>query len=155
VTVPRSGLGLTRIQAAARARAAIQVTERVCETCPTAFSTKAPNRRYCETCAYGRVRDDYRKRTRDVAGYYRSVRAFPIHELGDRDRWTCHLCGTGVDPRLRNRHPGMASYDHVIPSSRGGSDERDNLKLAHLICNSRRRASDVSALGYSGAHGIL
>jgi 5-methylcytosine-specific restriction endonuclease McrA len=32
----------------------------------------------------------------------------------------------------------MASYDHVVPTSLGGTDEPENLKMAHLLCNTRR-----------------
>lgn len=95
-------------------------------------------RMYCDACQDARRRDHYRRKNRSRFGYQRAIRAFPINALGDRDRWTCWLCSEGVDPRLKGRHPGMASYDHVVPTSLGGSDEPDNLKLAHLVCNVRR-----------------
>jgi 5-methylcytosine-specific restriction endonuclease McrA len=31
-----------------------------------------------------------------------------------------------------------ASLDHVVPISKGGTDEPENLKLAHFICNVRK-----------------
>ncbi|KKO87262.1 HNH endonuclease [Corynebacterium ulcerans] len=40
----------------------------------------------------------------------------------------CHLCG----------RPGADSADHIIPRSRGGKDELDNLRPAHGRCNSSR-----------------
>jgi 5-methylcytosine-specific restriction endonuclease McrA len=56
----------------------------------------------------------------------------------------CWLCGQPV--------PGLPSADHVIPRSRGGSDDIENLRPAHLACNvkrgnrlpKRRRAADIT-----------
>lgn len=58
------------------------------------------------------------------------------HELAERDGTDCSICGKPVDMTL-NRNVSMMgpSVDHVIPRSRGGSDDPDNLALAHLICN--------------------
>lgn len=40
----------------------------------------------------------------------------------------CHICG---DPVPANRF----HVDHVVPLSRGGKDEWDNLDIAHPLCN--------------------
>jgi 5-methylcytosine-specific restriction endonuclease McrA len=42
----------------------------------------------------------------------------------------CWLCHQPID--------GLPSADHVIPRSRGGSDDIENLRPAHLLCNKRR-----------------
>lgn len=42
----------------------------------------------------------------------------------------CHLCG----------RPGADTLDHLVPRSKGGTDELDNLAPAHKSCNSRRGA---------------
>jgi 5-methylcytosine-specific restriction endonuclease McrA len=42
----------------------------------------------------------------------------------------CWLCGQPV--------PGLPSADHVIPRSRGGSDDIENLRPCHTRCNSSR-----------------
>ncbi len=61
--------------------------------------------------------------------------------IAERDGWTCHLCGDSID---RERHyqgwinPEGASVDHVVPLSRGGSNDPANLKAAHWSCNVRR-----------------
>lgn len=47
-------------------------------------------------------------------------------------RWgrVCHLC----------RQPGATTADHLIPRSKGGSDDVEtNLRPAHAGCNSIRR----------------
>jgi hypothetical protein len=40
----------------------------------------------------------------------------------------CHLC----------RKPGATTADHLIPRSHGGTDDLENLRPAHGLCNSRR-----------------
>lgn len=51
--------------------------------------------------------------------------ALVLAECGDR----CHLCGS----------PGADTVDHIVPRSRGGTHELDNLRPAHLACNSARQ----------------
>lgn len=51
----------------------------------------------------------------------------------------CHLCGEWVDPTLPKNHRRARSVDHLIPLSLGGPPlDRDNARLAHIGCNSRR-----------------
>ena len=47
----------------------------------------------------------------------------------------CAICGLPVDKSLKYPHPMSPSVDHIIPCSRGGSDDLDNLQLAHRKCN--------------------
>ncbi|MGH7666898.1 MAG: HNH endonuclease, partial [Candidatus Dormibacteria bacterium] len=57
-----------------------------------------------------------------------------------RDRGTCGLCGERVaDADL--------SLDHVIPISKGGLHQPDNVQLAHRSCNSRKYDRDLSRAG--------
>ena len=50
--------------------------------------------------------------------------AYVISEYGD----ICHLCA----------RPGADTKDHLLPLSRGGTDDIENLRPAHRICNGRR-----------------
>lgn len=52
----------------------------------------------------------------------------------------CWICGRPVDTALKYPDPFSPSADHVTPRSRGGTNERQNLKLAHLRCNTSRQA---------------
>ncbi|PZP03182.1 MAG: hypothetical protein DI609_01360 [Corynebacterium urealyticum] len=54
-----------------------------------------------------------------------------LAQYGDR----CHLCGL----------TGATTADHIVPRSKGGSDELDNLRPAHKSCNSARGARDLAA----------
>ncbi|MFD2840105.1 HNH endonuclease [Populibacterium corticicola] len=51
----------------------------------------------------------------------------------------CHLCQHPIDVRLLGqRHPDGPSVDHLIPRSKGGTNDMGNLRPAHQRCNSRR-----------------
>jgi 5-methylcytosine-specific restriction protein A len=45
-----------------------------------------------------------------------------------RDGHVCQLCG----------RQGATSVDHIVPRSRGGTHDMDNLRAACISCNSRR-----------------
>ena len=64
----------------------------------------------------------------------------------DRDYWICHLCS---EPVVRNAHFNddyAPSLDHIIPRSKGGTDEPENLATAHRICNSVRGVTSLVGL---------
>jgi len=50
-----------------------------------------------------------------------------------RDGGVCGLCGEVVSDEA-------LSIDHIVPVARGGTDELDNLQVAHRLCNSRKGA---------------
>lgn len=50
--------------------------------------------------------------------------------LLERDGCRCMLCREPLDPHREPVH-----VDHRIPRSKGGSDVRNNLQLAHPFCN--------------------
>lgn len=58
--------------------------------------------------------------------------------LADRDGSVCGICKLPVDLALKHPHPESPSVDHVIPFSRGGSHDPENLQLAHLLCNIKK-----------------
>ena len=58
----------------------------------------------------------------------------------ERDGWTCQLCSEPVDVGADPLSDWYPSLDHVVPRSRGGSDEFENLQCAHRICNSKKGA---------------
>lgn len=48
-----------------------------------------------------------------------------------RDGGYCYLCKLYVAREL-------ATFDHVVPLARGGTDAEDNVRLAHRACNSKK-----------------
>ena len=47
----------------------------------------------------------------------------------------CGICGRPVDKSLKYPDPMSPTVDHIIPCAKGGSDDLDNLQLAHRACN--------------------
>lgn len=52
----------------------------------------------------------------------------------------CAICGQPVDMSIKSPHPMSPTVDHIIPCAKGGSDDLENLQLAHRVCN--RNKSD-------------
>ena len=51
---------------------------------------------------------------------------------------TCHLCLEPIALTLPRGDKRGPSVDHLVPRSKGGTDELANLRPAHRSCNSRR-----------------
>jgi 5-methylcytosine-specific restriction endonuclease McrA len=62
-------------------------------------------------------------------------------QVFERDAWICQLCRGTVDRTLIYPHPLSASLDHAVALARGGSHTYGNTQLAHLRCNSVKRAA--------------
>lgn len=96
-------------------------------------------RRVCPPCARLVTRDRQRRRDATRRGGRRGCKALvTITQLAERDGWCCWLCSAPVDGELIYPDPEMGTFDHVVPVSKGGSDDAENLRLAHWICNVRR-----------------
>lgn len=68
----------------------------------------------------------------------------------------CYICGGRM--QLLKEFPlhMFASFDHVIPLSRGGTWARGNVRLAHRSCNAwkgSRSLEDLPALGSQNTSG--
>jgi hypothetical protein len=60
------------------------------------------------------------------------------YKIAERDGWRCGICGMPVSPTARYPDPLQATLDHILPVSRGGSNDPSNLRLAHMGCNRSR-----------------
>jgi 5-methylcytosine-specific restriction endonuclease McrA len=72
----------------------------------------------------------------------------------ERDNWTCYLCGQGVvlwRQPVGKLPPNAATLDHVLPISRGGGNNMDNLKTACASCNGQKgpRTAEEFRIGLS------
>ena len=56
----------------------------------------------------------------------------------------CHICKMPTRDGLPWRHNLSQTIDHVVPLCLGGSDSLDNVRLAHLICNSIKSGFTMS-----------
>jgi 5-methylcytosine-specific restriction endonuclease McrA len=74
-------------------------------------------------------------RERGYDGTYTKNRARVL-----REEVFCFRCGRPVDKTLTFPNPWSPTAGHIVPRSRGGSNERSNLRLEHLRCNSSSQA---------------
>lgn len=59
----------------------------------------------------------------------------------ERDGWACGICLEPVDRELiGSASLWRPSIDHILPRSAGGSNEPENMRLAHFWCNAARGA---------------
>lgn len=56
----------------------------------------------------------------------------------ERDRWLCQICYEPVDANAHYLDDWAPSLDHIVPQSKGGGHEPENLRLAHRWCNAVR-----------------
>lgn len=99
--------------------------------------------RYCSDGCKRRASSS-RRRGRERGVVSRPYSRWAIYE---RDGWRCHICHKRVSRRLVSPDPGSPTIDHLIPVSAGGDDVSENVRLAHRLCNSRRRElGDVQLL---------
>lgn len=137
---------------------------RACGWCGAVMANPPRHKQFCSTrCKHKNYnKANYRPRTyvvtcgecdvefiaRDSRTRYCSEDCWPSHKrinisrwqrlrIYERDRWCCQLCGEKVDRRAKftDRAP---SIDHIIPRSFGGTDDVENLQLAHRGCNSKK-----------------
>ena len=114
-------------------RVALLLDVRPCVRCSTVFQPTARRVVRCESCRG-------RQRPERVASH-RVVKRM-AQAIFDRDGWRCQLCGGHLDASLigqRHNHQ-RPSIDHVVPLSRGGTDDATNLQAAHLRCNEMKGA---------------
>lgn len=97
-----------------------------------------------------RLQRGFRKRHPDIgASYARFRRAlirgnqtekYTIEQVLEKYGTNCHICGKEIDlnkPRFQG-YPGWRhglQIDHIVPISKGGSDNIENVRPAHGFCN--------------------
>jgi 5-methylcytosine-specific restriction endonuclease McrA len=126
----------------ARTGAYIQKRRRVwflvCSDCDLLYCARSSIQKRCGPCA-------------SLHEYRTSSDSSKVHKLipyiGTRDRWVCQICGKRVPSRTYSHLDRLSpTVDHVVTKSEardlGWPDEDThalaNLRLAHMICNSRR-----------------
>jgi len=130
----------------------IYSTARWCDACRAAgLSAYRPvdGTRSCRACGtkFASAYTGGRRRAfcgPDCANLFKAFRISPTDRLAiyRRDAFLCHLCGRKVR-RSTVQDPWYASLDHLVPRSRGGSDDPTNLATAHLWCNIIRGTDDI------------
>lgn len=108
--------------------------------CPGCGALLAPRKRLCHECAreHERHRWSLKKRKRNSLAYTKESHTISLRQLYERDGGVCWICGKPCDYSAHYNDSAYPSVDHVVPISKGGKDEWDNIKLAHRGCNSSR-----------------
>ena len=141
--LPRQGLKKLQ-QKEAHKQDLAQMEVRFCKKCGTFFYPIRLNQIFCSTkCQrnlYNQSNDIKRKRLKDM-----SAADIPLDEVYRKYNGICYLCGGKCDfddyewvNGHKNVHGNYPSREHVIPLSKGGSHTWDNVKLAHIRCNSSK-----------------
>ena len=113
-----------------------------CRECGKTFTTRRSQKLTCSRRCHNRLDGRRRNSGRVSARRPDDEQVFTILDIAVRDRWTCHLCGDGVER-------STWTLDHLIPQSQGGEHSRTNVKLAHRSCNSRRGTKPLESLSAS------
>ena len=104
--------------------------QKVCQICGAEYVAHGVNSKYCSD------------RCRRIFGYnnYKPHKRRDLAALIKRDGLKCKLCNEEID--MHRLGLFGVSVDHIVPRSKGGTDELPNLRLAHCICNALRGADE-------------
>lgn len=98
--------------------------KKICEICNKEFETSWGHTKRCSReCRRIAQNKDYRKREYKACSYTKLR-----FEILKRDKFTCQYCGSKA-PNVK------LQVDHIIPISKGGITEIDNLICACEECN--------------------
>lgn len=142
--LPRQGLKKAKEKEKHKQELA-QMEVRFCKRCGSYFYPIRINQIYCtkacERSSNHQVHDIKRKRR--VKDAY--IDDIDLHELYRKYDGICYLCGEECDwndvkvidgiPHALGNYP---SREHIRPLSKGGLHSFDNVKLAHIRCNSSK-----------------
>lgn len=122
-----------------------QMEVRFCKKCGSFFYPKSTNQVYCskacEKYTNHQINDIKRKRLEEK----QKIDDIPLNAVFKKYNGICYLCGGKCDysdvryvngiPKALGNYP---SREHVIPLSKGGLHSWDNIRLAHIRCNSSK-----------------
>jgi len=115
-----------------------QITFKACPVCNSLFvGSKTYCSEHCRLQNKYNMKDGYRHK-------------FPLEEVYKRDNGICYLCGKLCDWNDYEERNGAIVYgnnypsrDHVVPKSKGGTNDWENIRLAHRVCNSLKADSPL------------
>lgn len=104
---------------------------------------------HCRLClpCNNSIRSEYRLHRK------KGLRDYTRWEVFEDDDFTCYLCEDVLSPETPVGHPKRLSIDHVSPISKGGLDERSNVRTSCLSCNQHK--SDLTLEDYLARHDSL
>lgn len=70
----------------------------------------------------------------------RKMVKFSKQNVFARDRWRCQYCG-------KKFSPSELTYEHVVPKSKGGKTDWDNIATSCIPCNTRKGSNTPQEAG--------
>lgn len=106
-------------------------SEPFCIVCSEPNGSFRGSRQFCSAACRATAR------RQGLGPYWHRVDSFELNaqQLAERDGALCQLCGCDVDMNAGVPDQMCPSVDHIIPLSHRGTNDADNLQLAHLRCN--------------------
>lgn len=112
---------------------------RQCEVCGNEFSTFFPQAKTCSDNCSRILRN--RNRAKRIRSRYKLQAVFNAYD------GICQICGKPCDwtdikmvNGIKCMGDNYPTIDHIIPTSKGGEDAIDNIRLVHMICNAKKGA---------------
>jgi hypothetical protein len=103
-----------------------------CAWCGKEYQTYRKRQKYCSNrCSNNAKYKCYRARKRKAK--HEKIDYYQVYR---RDEGICYLCGQPVHKEYKKDDVLSGTIDHVIALNNGGTHTYNNVKLAHMICNS-------------------
>jgi 5-methylcytosine-specific restriction endonuclease McrA len=117
---------------------------RECVICKSGYNAFWGNQNTCsKECRHNR-HEDVKRSNRSVRKYkrraiFKSQFVEPVYKkkIFERDKWRCKACKVKVTDNTED-HKKMATIDHIVPLSRGGSHSMSNVQTLCFVCNSKK-----------------
>jgi hypothetical protein len=122
-----------------RAKLLASRAELICQYCGDPIPPEAVRSKlFCST-ECGKKADRLRRRLNERVRMDVPTTGHLFATICLRDGWVCQICAKPVHKTLKHPDPLSASMDHIIQVAWGGTNDPDNLRLTHLVCNQRRQ----------------
>lgn len=118
----------------------------ICPRCNALFIPRKRGQQYCtgrcgSLAHYALKKDRRLKKMREVV----IDKGITLQALYQRDNGKCWICGKPCDYTAGTNANEYPSIDHVKPLAKGGKHSWDNVRLAHRICNSKKKDRIIEA----------
>lgn len=116
-----------------------------CDECGNEYETSSKSQRFCSYKCKTKNRNKLNELQRRKY-YIEGDNTISLSKLIDKENNLCYICGAECNSNdlvtddkgtviCGNEYP---SIEHVIPLSKGGKHEWNNVKLAHRVCNIKK-----------------
>lgn len=123
----------------------VRTRVRKCQSCEVSFTWHDnQSNTTCRTCAKRKAKEKWKRYNRQRRSKKRlTYDGVSDREIFERDKWRCEYCKKKIRPCDGKDFAAkrMATIDHVIPLSKGGTDESTNKVSACFECNCHKKGA--------------